>query len=105
MTDLNLAIDKANSALLVIHMQRDIVGADGKGGSDGIVDADEQGIASMRSALAAGAGEKDKRREKCALRTENKAISSLGRPCLALVAASGGPHRAPDCRKEPRWLL
>ncbi len=61
MPDLNLAIDKANSAFLVVHMQRDIFGADGKSGSDGIVDADEQGIASMRSALAAttGAGEKD----------------------------------------------
>lgn len=63
MSDLDSAVNKANRALLITTMQRDIVGADGKGGSDGIVDADEQGIASIRSALTATAGVLTKARQ------------------------------------------
>jgi hypothetical protein len=50
-------------------------------------------------------GGKDKQRERCVLTTENKSISSRGRPCSTVVVASGSRHRVPDCPREPEWLL
>jgi hypothetical protein len=65
-------------------------------------------IAQLRAPPAARrrrVGGKDKQRERCVLTTENKSISSWGRPCLTVVVASGSRHRVPDSRREPEWLL
>ncbi len=97
MPDPNLVVSKANSALLIVGMQRDVVGADGKCGSDGCVDADEPGIASMRSALAATAGVLAKARQ------AGLPIfySAWGRPANGTFSGINGPFFkwANDCGK------
>ncbi len=43
--------------------------------------------------------------EKYALNSENETIKRRTKPSSNVPTANGGPHRIPDCRGEPTWLL
>jgi nicotinamidase-related amidase len=90
MTDQNLIIDRNCAAILLVHMQRDVVGGDGKGGQDGCVDTTDADIVKMRATLAtAGEMLKEARRRNLPIfrsawgREQNGTFANLHGPLYA----------------------